>query len=417
VPLPYFAAAVLNPEWKDLFDRVDDAWRNNHPPNLRKLVDEVGLPFAELDPPLLFASELLYEVVLLDLEYRWSRPADATYADDLGARPWWHDYERIFPEMKTKHSLALWAIAESYWLLRSLGHTIDRQKFIENHPIEEWFGNEKPSLEGLLEFYEADFALENSTPARPAVSKLPDISAPLLFSDYLLEAMLGFGGTGKVYRALQKSTGRYVAIKTLLKKRQRDPEAVAQFVEEARIVQSLSHPAIVATHGLGKYPGGGYFLAMDLVIGQNLQTRLEKCSLLRPTAIDVVGGVAEAMAYAHSRGVLHGDLKPSNVLLDEKMQPHVVDFGMATLLHHAEDAPMPLGGTPAYMAPEQLAGDAPASPATDIYGLGGGSSRSAAARWMPIRRSVSLRWVSSYTRCNLQSIERVGEKQFVGWAS
>lgn len=357
-------------------DRFERAWKTG-PPDLRQFVSD--------SPELRDDKFLVQELVVIDLEYRWKQTESALATDPLGSRPWWPDYAAILPILGPVDRLPIFVICESYEVLRSLGHRIDPETFIALHPVEPLhvFSPDSmtleevplPSLTERLRYFESVVLREQrahpSTKNALPIEARADISAPLLFSDYLLEAMLGAGGTGKVYRALHKLTGKLFAIKTLLKKRQRDPQAVGQFVAEARIVERLRHPGIVATHGLGKYPAGGYFLAMDLVVGENLQTRLARASLLPPTALAIVRRVAEAIDYAHSQGVVHGDLKPSNVLLDEKMQPHVVDFGMATLLHAHEIASNAIGGTPAYMAPEQLDADPPASRATDIYGLGG----------------------------------------------
>ncbi|MFO0897545.1 MAG: serine/threonine-protein kinase [Pirellulales bacterium] len=193
--------------------------------------------------------------------------------------------------------------------------------------------------------------------------------APLLYGDYLLEQLLGSGGMGKVFRARERATGRAVAVKALHKARQHDPRAVDLFVQESQILARLDHPAIVRVHGLGRFPGGGYFLAMDFVEGTDLQTRLESGALAPGEAIRIAIVIGEAVGHAHERGVVHCDLKPANVLVDRAGGVFVSDFGFAHLTAQAATVKRLLGGTPGYIAPELLRGEAP-TPAADVYSLG-----------------------------------------------
>lgn len=183
---------------------------------------------------------------------------------------------------------------------------------------------------------------------------------------------VGSGGFGKVYRAVQKSLDRFVAVKALHKSRQRDPQAVDQFVQEARLLARLSHRGIVGVHGLGRYPGGGYFLVLDWIHGKDLQRRLDQGPASVDEAVRVILSVADAIQHAHERGVIHSDLKPSNVLMGDSGQVHVTDFGLGRLMPGpAESAMRPNvgGGTLAYLAPEAARGN-DVNRAVDVYGLG-----------------------------------------------
>ncbi len=193
--------------------------------------------------------------------------------------------------------------------------------------------------------------------------------APLRYGDYLLEQLLGSGGMGKVFRARERDTGRAVAIKALHKVRQHDPRAVDLFVQESQILARLDHPAIVRVHGLGRFPGGGHFLAMDLVDGTDLQVRVGRGVLPPGEAIRIAIAIGEAVEHAHARGVVHCDLKPANVLLDRAGGVFVSDFGFAHLTAQAATARLLLGGTPGYVAPELLTCASP-TPAADVYSLG-----------------------------------------------
>jgi RNA polymerase sigma factor (sigma-70 family) len=199
--------------------------------------------------------------------------------------------------------------------------------------------------------------------------------ANLAYSDFVLEALVGAGGMGKVYRARLKTRPRRLAIKTLHKRRQTDPIAVARFLAEAEMLMRLRHPGIVGIHGIGQFPGGGFFLALDLVDGRDLQKFLADGPLEIAEAVRVTRAAADAVAFAHDHGIVHADLKPANILMDEAGGVFVTDFGFAQLLPTAgssEAFAVGRGGTLAYLPPE-LWRD-PAAPATisgDIYGLGG----------------------------------------------
>lgn len=207
---------------------------------------------------------------------------------------------------------------------------------------------------------------------KSAVASQPDASlTPLRFADFVLEQLIGEGGMGKVYRARDKRTGKRVAVKTLHKSRQSDARAVGQFVQESQVLAGWRHANIVAIEGLGRYPGGGYFIVMDFVEGMNLQTRLAAGPVDVLEAVRIVKDVARAIGYAHERGVVHCDLKPGNVLLDAAGRVFVTDFGFAYLLNASPGwRTGAVGGTLGFVAPEVLRGGSKPTPAADIYGIG-----------------------------------------------
>jgi RNA polymerase sigma factor (sigma-70 family) len=205
--------------------------------------------------------------------------------------------------------------------------------------------------------------------AKPIANRA-SIESPLAWSDFLLHEQIGAGASGRVYRARWRSRNREVALKFLRKTLLRDPSAIERFLREAQTVARLAHPGIVAVHGAGQTPGGGYFLVMDLVRGPDLQRESQRQTPPPNQATRWVADAAAAIDAAHAAGVIHCDLKPSNLLLDEDGRIRVTDFGLAVRLSEGGDS-WRLAGTPAFMAPEQVDpvwGEL--SPRTDVYGLG-----------------------------------------------
>lgn len=195
--------------------------------------------------------------------------------------------------------------------------------------------------------------------------------APLKFSDYVLEQLLGSGGMGKVYRATDKRSGKAVAVKALHKSQQADERAVARFVQESQILATLRHPNIVGVKGLGRFPAGGYFIVMDFIDGIDLQFRLERGPLPMGESVSVVIQVANAIQHAHDHGIVHCDLKPGNVLVDSTNHVFVTDFGFAFILADpSRTNTNSIGGTAGYIAPEILSSQNQPTPAADIFALG-----------------------------------------------
>jgi serine/threonine-protein kinase len=193
----------------------------------------------------------------------------------------------------------------------------------------------------------------------------------LAYADFTLERLVGAGGMGKVYCAIDRRTGNPVAIKTLAKSRQRNRNVVQRFLQEAQILAKLAHPNIVAFHGIGRFPGGGYFMVMDYIEGTDLQARISRAPLPINEALRIFRQVADAVRHAHVSGIVHGDIKPANVLLNKSSETIVTDFGLAQLIDASpQNSSRLIGGTTGYIAPEVSTGHMPPTVASDIYGLG-----------------------------------------------
>jgi RNA polymerase sigma factor (sigma-70 family) len=216
---------------------------------------------------------------------------------------------------------------------------------------------------------ELERRLISAPPAPPAVTHPREM---LRYGDVVLRQQLGEGGMGKVYRALLRPADTPVAVKILRKPLRRHETAAGRFLEEADLLARLHHPGVVAVRGLGTLPDGGLFLVMDLVEGSDLARQASAGPVAVEQASRWVSEAADAVDHAHRQGVVHCDLKPSNLLLGADGRVRVTDFGLARSLAvrrgHAEPA---VGGTPGFMAPEQIdPARGPVSPRTDVHGLG-----------------------------------------------
>jgi tRNA A-37 threonylcarbamoyl transferase component Bud32 len=198
------------------------------------------------------------------------------------------------------------------------------------------------------------------------------VSVPRRFGDYELLEEIGRGGMGVVYKARQVALNRVVAVKMIRAERLARREDVYRFRTEAEAAARLQHPNIVAIHEAGTIDGQ-HFYSMDFVEGRTLADLVRDRPLPAPKAARMVKAVAEAIHYAHGRGVLHRDLKPSNILIGRDGAPRVADFGLAKVLRDQPAATMTgeVFGSPSYMAPEQAAGRGrETNVRTDVYALG-----------------------------------------------
>jgi len=206
----------------------------------------------------------------------------------------------------------------------------------------------------------------------------PDLSG----TRYQLEGVAGAGGMGTVYAVLDTELGRRVALKVL---DVHDPEVEARLRREAEVLARLEHPGIVPVHDVGRLGDGRAFYTMKLVQGERLD-RYAARDPSSPSLLRVFLRIAEAVAFAHARGVLHRDLKPQNVMIGPFGEVLVLDWGLAKVLSDpaaSAAAPVQRGrapgdteagavlGTPGFMAPEQAAGQSGTADArADVFSLG-----------------------------------------------
>ena len=190
--------------------------------------------------------------------------------------------------------------------------------------------------------------------------------------DYELLEVVGRGGQGVVFRARQKSLNRIVALKVISLGQWASTAHLKRFRLEAEAAARLEHPGIVPIHEVGEREGSCYF-SMKFVEGGQLDQVARRQPIPPRRAVELIAKVSRTVHYAHEHGILHRDIKPGNILLDAKGEPHLTDFGLARLVESESSVTHTLDvlGTPSYMAPEQAAGNnAAVGSVTDVYGLG-----------------------------------------------
>jgi serine/threonine protein kinase/tetratricopeptide (TPR) repeat protein len=211
---------------------------------------------------------------------------------------------------------------------------------------------------------------ENGAPNNKRSASAAELLGEL--GDYELLEEIGRGGQGVVFRARQKSLKRTVALKVISLGQWASKAHLKRFRLEAEAAARLEHPGIVPIHEVGERDGSCYF-SMKFVEGGQLDQVARREPMPIRRAVELIAKVARTVHYAHEHGILHRDIKPGNILLDAKGEPHLTDFGLARLVESESSVTHTLDvlGTPSYMAPEQAVGNnAAVSSVTDVYGLG-----------------------------------------------
>jgi serine/threonine protein kinase len=197
-------------------------------------------------------------------------------------------------------------------------------------------------------------------------------------NNIVLVEFIGKGAMGAVFVGYQKSLKRKVAVKVFPKFVNKQQKVCVHFREEAEIVAGLNHPNIVPVFDMGDTPDF-LFITMQLITGEDLRTMIHRhslhpvpaCRTMDPAAVlDMLVPVLDALAYAHEEGVIHQDIKPGNILIEERSKrPYLADFGIARSAMNTEDESTMIMGTPLYIAPEQISEETP-DPRADIYSAG-----------------------------------------------
>ena len=309
----------------------------------------------------------LASLIQVDFNERWSR-SDRE-------RP--EEYLRRFPSVAADAELAVDVIYTEYLARLQSGESPELAEYEARFPLLAKVLSKQIRLYDALEKLQ-DEETQDLSEADPVAnaSKQPLGDPPTLDTVFELLEQIGSGGMGVVYKARQAALNRFVALKMVRVIDGGNPELLARFRSEARVVASLHHPHIVQVYNYGEHEGLPY-IAMELVEGGSLADRLDGTPWRPRTAAALLVKLAEAVQFAHERHVIHRDLKPANVLIAsdaKELEVKITDFGLAKCFF--EGASLHTGsyaflGTPSYMAPEQANGQTrEIGPAADIYSLG-----------------------------------------------
>lgn len=210
--------------------------------------------------------------------------------------------------------------------------------------------------------------LSTSPGARKAAGEGRFLPGTVIDDRYRLVALLGKGGMGEVYRAQDLKLGQSVALKFLPEELEQDESRLMRFLEEVRLSRQISHPNVCRVHDVREVDGHN-FLSMEFVDGEDLASLLRRIGRLpQDKALQIARQMCAGIAAAHREGILHRDLKPANIMIDGRGHVRITDFGLAGMVEQIEGAEV-RAGTPAYMAPEQVAGKE-VTVRSDLYSLG-----------------------------------------------
>lgn len=361
-----------------LIEEFEQEWRSGNRPTVATFVRERLTSGFKSHANVSVGGSLVHELIAVDLEWRWKDSRRRGFAA-WRVEKYWHE----LPSLGSLKTIPLSLVEEEYRVRRLWGDRPEYGEFMARFP------QHAAMLTTRLAEVDRDLHAElgdvgawgafNSTRGmtaaqqRIATPSLPPVGATWArFEEYLLHEMIGAGQMGRVYRATHLPTGEASALKYLRKSFHRDQAATARFLEEARVVAALAHPGLVPIQAVGQTPGGGHFLAMELLPGPDLSRIAAAGPVDVADALRWTCEAADAIAYANSVGVIHCDLKPGNLVLDGERRVRVTDFGLArTVDARGVAAGDRIAGTAPYMAPEQVSRWwGTIGPATDVYGLG-----------------------------------------------
>ncbi|MCA9245463.1 MAG: protein kinase [Planctomycetales bacterium] len=351
----------LLPDEEDLVECFEQAWLGPESPDVARFAKEHAADYDLQSRP-----RLLAELIKVDLEYRWRAAGNSTVSvredeteihDGLSVDLWHiEDYGSKFPELIIDVSL----VAEEYRVRHRFGDAPRHEEFLDR------FDHLASSLPRHLA--EIDRQLRAAAGRRAGSQKADasDVilapasqptSPPSIIGRYAVERLLGEGAFGKVYLAFDPQLERHVAIKVAHERLAHNPEHLRRQLDEARKAATISHPGLVTIYDV-QHDDANCFLVMEYIEGDSLADHLYSDLLECNRAIGWLAEVADALHEAHKHGVFHCDLKPANILIDSEGRARITDFGLAVRESQQRAHAWQVAGTPSYMAPEQIRGEA-----------------------------------------------------------
>jgi eukaryotic-like serine/threonine-protein kinase len=353
---------------ENLESRIRDfeqTWRLTGPCDLADFLDRpTALEVEE-------RNQLLIELVCVDLEFRWQACSLTKLSNEWA---FLEHYAARYPELGSLDKIPIEVVSQEYRVRCQWGDRPSHSDFLSR------FITRLEQVRVELTRIDSELREESVIPRARAL-RLEVASALeadqdqdvqfMSIDDILIKRMIGAGRTGKVYEAWQHGTNRLVAVKFLRKSFLRQPRVIQRFIGEAGIIARLRHPNIVGLNGLGRTPGGGYFIVMELVAGSNLDFVIGVGHVPVTKAVQWTIEVCNGLEHAHSKGVIHCDLKPANLLLDGDGHLRITDFGLARSLTEQTPWTAEIEGTAPFMAPEQASRHwGRIDERTDVYGVG-----------------------------------------------
>lgn len=390
--MPTLAEVSRSRMLESVYDRFEAAWQSGEEPDIDEFAAELKDDSRR--------QQALHELVLIDLEYRWRRAADSIRSAQgstppkltlspfaTNGRPFLEDYVERWPEFGPLDQVPTSAIVHEFRARCDAGDTPELAEYFRRFPkqarglhdalqleVEDRLHATK-SLQATQPFESASTGPTDEIPAadEPHTAKRKLAPGDQL-GRYRILWPVGHGAMGIVYLAYDPDLDRQIAIKVPFLDGPHAERLIQRFRREAKLTASLRHPNICRVLDVDRQNDID-FLTMDYVDGTSLETLLKSGPLMPPAqAAQIVRKIATALQEAHAAGVIHRDVKPSNILIDRRGEPVLTDFGLARRPEADESEQTRPGewlGTPAYMAPEQFSGHSDdVSPGCDIFSLG-----------------------------------------------